>query len=211
MLDLRWMVLILVAVFASGWPGLVEAQTATLRGDVYLVTRGGEVRQGAANEVALIPRSPDIEEGWVDMCARQREAFQQWDSGQDAKRKELEALVQRAQGADEEIAARRLLQNHLGNTLAELGARIREEAAARAQWIRSAAETRGSTGMQAHYQVQVAPGDYWVFAEMRLGEEVNRWLVPIALTSGAESRVDLDNNNLLGPTMFGCDHNPFEA
>jgi hypothetical protein len=209
MFELRWKMLFIVIVIASGWPDLVEAQTATLRGDVYLVTRGGEVRQGAANEVALIPRSPDIVEGWVDMCARQREAHQQWESGQDAKRKELEALVQRAQGADEEITARRILQDHLSNTLAELGARIREDAAARGQWIMSVAVTRGPTGMQAHYRVQVPPGDYWVFAEMRLGEEVNRWLVPVALTSGAESRVDLDNNNLLGPRMFNCDHNPF--
>jgi len=161
-------------------PWTARAQTS-IEGDLYLLTQSGDVRAGAANEVALIPRVAAVAERWSALCREQDETFQ-------ALNAQLDARLAATPRAD---------QLRVGQAnLAELLAAARRHGDERDILIRSMAVARAGTGMQAHFRMEAPPGSYWLFAKMNLGEVPYVWFVPVVMRDGESIRLDLDNNNL---------------
>lgn len=185
-----------VALAALGSSPL-GAQTATVEGDVYLVTRGGDVKKGAAREVALIPANAALADDWEALCGEQEQTSRTF-----TELPEPETVEE--------------TERRVSELLALFAAQGQERAAI----VRKAAVATAPTGMDAHYEVEVAPGLYLLFAEMTLPaanqvrgisvpDNTHRWLVPITLEPNESLRLDLDNKNLMESRAFNCDHNPF--
>lgn len=185
------MVLCTMVVAASS----ASAQGARVQGDLYLVTVAGEVRQGAANEVALVSRSVDPAE-WGALCARQaREVLAATAAGIDS-----------VGSANVSSALRLQMMRELTAFTDELRSGHNSE---RVAWLKSSATATSATGMNAHYDIsQVPEGAYWLVAEMKLAGAAGYWMVPIDLGPGDKAVVDLDNTNMLPEGEFPCDAFP---
>jgi len=188
----------------------LAAENGIIQGDVYLVTRSGEVRQGAANQIFLIPRDIDLSEEWRNVCSSQKADFDAIQANNNQRSAELDRLVDTASSSSVAQRYREDYIEHLEYSLSSLQDAVRTQSRERTEWIISKAQSQAPTGMRAHYEFSLAPGLYWLFAEMQLGSNFNRWLVPIEIESGDALTLDLDNNNLLAPTKFNCDNQPFE-
>jgi len=167
---------LLTAVTVLSFSGL-SAQSR-IEGDLYLLSSSGEVKPGAANEVALIPRGPAVVEAWRAMC-----------EDQEAESERVNSAIE---GRDP--------REGLAMLLAMVGLQRDEKF----ELLRSLSTVRSGTGMAAHYEIEAPQGDYWLFATMPLGDVVHSWLHAVTL-SGAAQRVDLDNGNVSTGGQLACD------
>jgi hypothetical protein len=158
--------------------GCGRLSRANVEGDVYVVTQGGDVKRGAANEVFLVALSPAFTAKWRNNCQAQRQRVDLVARNPTAVRlmspEFLQAMINRA-------------DTNMGTWSTQL-------------WD-SAALARSPTGVNGHYSFEgVPPGEYWVATEMDVAGQRN-WLVrQLRLRGGDHQRADLDNSTLVGNT-----------
>ncbi|MEQ1856162.1 MAG: hypothetical protein ABL963_06825 [Longimicrobiales bacterium] len=179
---------------------------ATIEGDLYLLTRGGEIRQGAANEVALIERRPLIAERWGAICEAQAAVRVEADNRSSTQM--IDSINQLPPNQRGPALQEAIVRNEA--RMEALMAEVRQKRDERFAFLRSLAIRQAPTGMQAHYRMEAPPGDYWLFAVMMLGDVPNIWLHPVTLTGATPLTVDLDNTNVepTGAGRLNCDR-PF--
>lgn len=185
------------------------AEFGSVEGDMYLVTQSGEVKQGAANQVYLIPQKQNYSNLYTELCDQQKEASSSIQAENNRLGEEFKSRIDNATGSSQQQQLRSEFIEHLEFSLNSLTSIIRIQAEERSTWIRLLAVNSLSTGMRAHYSLETEAGDYLLFAEMQLGNNSNRWLVPISVTTGNSLTVDLDNNNLIPSGKFNCDSQLF--
>lgn len=183
---------LLVSALAIG-QGVTTPQEslASVEGDVYLLNRGGDVKPGAANEIALLRIDNVLREKWKALCESQAESFRARHVIRDSIEKTLKSPQEKLDFIDA--------------TLKWMGESVAENRRERAALLKSNAVALSPTGMKAHYEFRnVAAGEYWLFGEMSLGDMPYWWLHRLTLKSGESQRIDLDNTRVL-PNILNCD------
>lgn len=189
-----------LAALCVGWPAHAGAQASrsggTVEGDVYLVTTNGDVKVGAALEVALIPKRSDVTTRWDAICQVQGEATLRQGKADSVAFDNLQPAE-----AERFLAAR--LRDYVANVV--------PLARQRAVVLRTASIAVSPTGAKGRYAFNNVPaGEYLVFAEMMLRDDLTWWIVPVRIPAHGQVALDLDNNNALqevpgctGPPPFG--------
>jgi hypothetical protein len=193
-----------VLIFLNGFLAATPV-SAQVQGDVYLLTQGGEVRPGAATDVWIIPVREGVGEEWGTICRRQAEESPLLPAHRRVA--ELEEaqldLVKESAPPKQILRELRALRDLILDSLPEV---TKTQSASRVAWVQSLALASSPTGMDAHFSFAgVPPGEYWLFAEMRLLEASHFWLVPVRLVDGEALITDLDNNNRLPIGALSCD------
>lgn len=176
----------LTALVAAGLISLhvtVLAAQAALEGDVYLVTKSGDVKLGAALDVFLIRVSTRVAQQWRSLCreqeARSTVAYAEHDS-----------LL----AATTDLSAKQTL---LKAEMARIIKTADINADERSDMLKRLAISSAPTGMKAHYRFsKVAAGTYWLLATMGLGED-HHLLRKVVVRTGSVT-VDLDNKSIDG-------------
>jgi hypothetical protein len=171
-----------------------SAAAASVEGDVYLLTKSGDVKKGAAGAVHLIkwPIQPGFGERFESLCADQSRRFR--------KQSDADSVAR----AGEKDPERQMVM--LGASMKKILATAQADQDEQAELIATLAVAHSPTGMNAHYQFKnVPPGRYVLYTRMSLGERMHAWYVPISVLPNAELRQDLDNNNVDHTRGSPCD------
>ena len=178
--------LLLLSVACSKKP-----QTALIHGHVYLQTRVGEIRRGAAAPVGLLSTASSYRQAWRALCDSQDVAFR-------AKTRADSILVDREKDPSRAI---RLLEAQQISIIE--GARHDRDV--RYASLLDLSEAPGRTDIDGAFRFEsVPPGRYWLFSGMELMDHPYGWFVPIAVVAGESLTVDLSTANVL-PAIFNCD------
>lgn len=162
-----------------------------IEGDLYVVSQGGEIKRGAANEVVLLRAPTDLVSRFTQVCLVQAEQ----------SRREAEAEDR----AYEQLRNRSAKMLALQERIDSIKARTRSNRAEHLALIKSGAAQIAATGMSAHYAFEdVAPGEYVLFATMALAAETHWWFVPVTMPPDGQVKRDLDNTNLYAQ-VWNCD------
>lgn len=168
------------------------AQTATVEGDLYLLTNGGDVKRGATNEVALIPKGSDIAQRWEAICGTQAAAAR--------KKDRADSVAMEAMAYPQRTAYAAAVLNEFLDAMVPA-------AQLRAVVLKTAALAVSPTGVNGHFRFTAVPaGEYFLFAEMPLRDDLTWWLVPVRVGAKQLVAIDLDNSNTL-PSVPLC-HEP---
>lgn len=211
-------------------------RTGQLEGDLYLLTQGGEVRRGAANEVALIPHGPALIGAWDEMCANHVAEVDEWTAEYDSLAAEFDDRIAEVDDrlaaqedpavniaapspADREYLVTRLalletrqalleeIRDHSEATRDDLLSQSEVHLLQQHAMLRAHAQFQAPTGMNAHYEFAGVPlGDYWLFASMQTAFDREAWLIPVRIEPSEGQSLDLDNTNV---GMYGgltCDN-----
>jgi hypothetical protein len=165
--------------------------TGVIEGDVFVLTKAGDIKKGAANRVYLLPVPVVIDSEFASFCraktARYDSLFKALDDLTDTMtNKELKRLTLR----DERARLSRMADAYTVRMYELLSSRAINDS---------------PTGLAAHYSLTgITAGKYVVFAKMPLGGDILNWFVPVALKDGSHVKLDLDNSNLTA-LEFDCD------
>lgn len=161
----------------------------SVQGDVYLVTKAGDVKRAAGDTVYLIPESAGTVILSPEECtARTRLA-------------DLASVGARV--ATSSARVERLLPGETPSGLADTASRrtavdstSADSAAARASaYLRAGVQASSPTGVNAHYQFTgVRPGRYYLLAETDIDSSHYQWLTSVAVRPGQRLARDLDNS-----------------
>lgn len=175
-------VLVLFGLMAGS--GRIESQQrASLAGDSFLMTVGGEVRPNAGGEVRLVPVGKAVYEAMAALCAKQRRDHEAQSRADSVQRSE--------QIPDDHKRVQEVLE--LQSTL--FVARAQERFEERVALVGNRATERTRASITGGYRFpSVRPGDYWVFSSMQVGDDTAYWLVRKRLSPGA-NLLDLAHYN----------------
>ncbi len=188
--------------------GQVHA-AGSVQGDVYLVVGSGDVRQGAANQVFLLPKKDTFPSEWTALCNRLKAEFELIMQQNDLLRAEHEEKIRLATNSTDIQRLRTESGSFLEADIASIMDHVITQGEEQSRWIKSLALKSSPTGMQAHYIIEASAGDYWIFAEMPLGNDKHTWLIPISITDGNNQTLDLDNTNTLPADRLFCGNQLF--
>ena len=183
------------ALFAT----TLEGQSASIDGDLYLITEAGDIVPGAANLVGLISRSTNVRQAYLDLCEVQIANVESMDT-------RIKATVDSLSTIDRDKAI-----IFATASIGVLEALFLEHREAVVDLLLAHASYSSKTGMAAHYSMaDVEPGNYYLFAQMTLRKVPYSWYVPVDLAVGDELKLDLDNTNVLslGNTLVHCQNPP---
>ncbi|MGI8497333.1 MAG: hypothetical protein ACR2OG_07115 [Gemmatimonadaceae bacterium] len=168
--------------------------TASVEGDIYLVTKSADIKRGVANEVALIPVGASVGQKWRLLCDQQASEDAAWKASTDSVASSLTDIPAK-------IA-------YLKGNIRRISESVDRRRLARVAMLKSAALALSPTGVNAHYRFdRVPPGNYGLFAEMVLDDTPYHWYYRVVLRPGDAQHVDLDNSRLLDG-HFSCDDLP---
>src|SRR6266516_5538296 len=161
------LLVVVLGYFAVPLPA--QQAGATVEGDVYLVTQGGDVKRGAGNTVRLLPGQGPMHAALAKVC---RDYFAAKDRGFDDSTKVLDFIT----GSLPALA--RLTHDRIDSILV------------------SFTVAASPTGINAHYRFgRVNPGHYLLWAETQIGDNRYTWWAPIVVRPQAGSvSKDLDNS-----------------
>lgn len=204
---LRSFAVSVLAICAALIPATVRAQTTTasVAGDVYLVTRSGDVKPVASNTVYLIPESVAsaavasvCRDAYAAIGGRLRRSMRDVQEASDSAYERWEI----ARKADPDIglpdSASLELRVRFLATRDSVEAFDREWPGTSSVLLAGELQRAGTaarTGMRAHYEFgDFPPGRYIIWAETALLNEHYHWWVPAELESGKAAKIDLDNS-----------------
>lgn len=179
----------------------------SIEGDLYFVTQAGEIRQGAANTVYLIPKSAQLISSFDELCSKQEERSRESLAQQKSTEQELERLAITAGPRQSEHMAN--YSAFLQKSLNTLQSEISRDYDEKKQLFTSLSANQVATGMQAHYRFETEAGSYWIYAMMKVGAAETLWLVSADIEANAKKNIDLDNNNALPQGALSCSSNFF--
>lgn len=177
---------------AQSMPGGIE-------GDIYLVLRNGEIRQGAGRTVLLLRNRGSLEAGLARICQDRRE-----------RNESMKQAIQQLTDSLEAIPFEQLFAP-LGEGLKAQKSALRDsmlmsESYARKkslELLAGAIQAEASAGMNAHYSVSGVPvGEYVLFTEWQLATTIYRWWVPVTVAEGKTIRIDLNGDNITRQRLF---------
>ena len=170
-------------------PAASGGARGSVQGDVYLVTKAGDVKRAAGNTVYLIPESAGTAILSPEECTARSQLADVASAG--ARLATSSARVERlapgeAPAGVADTAARRTA---VDSTSAD-------SAAARAgAYLRAGVQASAPTGVNAHYQFTgVRPGRYYLLAETEIDSSHYQWLTAVALRPGQRLTRDLDTS-----------------
>ncbi len=176
----------LVAIAIALSAGISRAQGA-LEGDVYIQTKGGDIKRAAAITVTLVP----LDDAWRSVASALCDAAA-------ARRRYLSGPY--ADSVAKAIAAAEAKRDRIasislrGRQGAELLAVEDSLGAGFARIIAARAALAARTNIAGHYRIEAPPGRYLVAAQWTYLEEAIRWRVAATL-EGQTTVVDLNHTN----------------
>lgn len=187
-------------------PAAPAAARGGIEGDAYLVMQSGDTKRGAGRAIRLLRDSPQLQSDLADVCAALElrvAAIRDSMAGPTAATKDSSEAAYRRSLADvlnesKRQAWRTLSDRHIKmletSTVLVAGARAQATAQIDRLIVQSTADTTG-TGMNAHYTfTRVAPGNYILFGDWRIGDNDYQWWAPVTAVAGRTVRRDLDNS-----------------
>lgn len=168
-----------------------SSKTATIEGDLYVLTVGGDVKKGAANTVYLLRRDSASLAPMIATCQRAKLSDVRAAAGDS-----IAAIMLRAIRVAPRAGFDTVARNATVSASVERSKAASEYADLKVQAARAAVQTSG-TGMAAHYKLSAVPfGQYLLFAEMQLENRRYRWWTSIDVTTPGPITRDLDNSQL---------------
>jgi hypothetical protein len=169
-----------------------KSAAATVEGDVYLVMQNGDTKRGAGRTVMLLRDDDGKLRTRANLPCLELELkispLRQWLAAlPDTER--MARSGQQGLPSMYDLAARRL---RIEKGIAEF-----KDAARRAMLTELAVALVDSvgTGMNANYRLTVTrPGNYVLFSEWTIGDNVYAWWAPITIAAGQSLKRDLDNS-----------------
>ena len=175
--------------------------TASLQGDVYVLTQSGEVKKGAANTVYLValPLKQSFRDQFDSLCVIHNATFRDW-TKQNSER--IIAAINSQKNS--------LIDATMASTLAHIDTVKQQQSEWRNRLVSYQSAFTSPTGVNAHYAfTNIPPGSYLLVASMSLLARYYEWYVPVTLSAGGLVTVDLDSNNMRVGESFACDsHEP---
>jgi len=191
---LRTVALALAPLFALALGFLscdTKKQTATVQGDVYLVTQSGDVKRAAGNTVRLLAESDSLHLAIARACSTfatdgaEMYARSQWFNRQSRQALNNNDLDRSAKLTD---AWGKLLEDSLPSLRARSRLRIDSILLQRAV-------AEAPTGVNAHYRfAEITAGKYVLWTETMIGDNHYTWWAPIVISAGDSLTRDLDNS-----------------
>lgn len=182
-------------------PAVPTPKPASVEGDVYLVTKTGDVKKAAANTVRLVAATEEVLANLDSACAQITRYAKKIvaDSSFAAASKTIAARAAAIGGtaaADIETRATTFMQESLQS--------IEAQRALRDVAIRNAEEAlsphvvaRSPTGINAHYRfTDVRPGTYLLVASTEIDVYRYQWLTTVIIGEAQLAKRDLDNSVL---------------
>lgn len=173
---------------SQGSPAVSGSRLGRIEGDLYLVTKSGDVKRGAANEVALFKFRFVKGDEFRRFCAEQKARILEAHPGFAID--SFEVLL----GTGKAVAAKAMLDAagvSLAKSMTVRQQAIEEEAA----FLQTLADQTAPTGINGHYVFErVPPGKYFLFATMSLGDQYYHLQEIVQVNAGAKASKDLDNS-----------------
>jgi hypothetical protein len=172
-----------VLVFVSN----ARSQTAgSIEGDIYLVTKNGDVKKGAGNKVHLLKDTPTFRTNLDSICSEYRKNTQVYEAS-------LEIIRLSAK-----LNAGRMMDSLAKASADEAKATIPKKIELEARFedlIRPEILASVSTGMEAHYKLSAVPaGKYLLFATTTIGDTPYDWWAAATVHPRESLHIDLDNS-----------------
>lgn len=165
------------------------AAQGVVQGDVFVLTKGGELRRGAGVSVSLIARDSTWRATVLPRCESAAEASRYLTGpyADSVQREIVDAERRKDRIASISLRGRQraLLKEWIEMFAADMDAITSRLTARTVQ-----------TNIEARYRFEgVAAGDYFLAATWSVGDEKVNWRVPVTMTGQAVAVVDLNHAN----------------
>lgn len=175
----------------------------SIEGDVYLVTKSGDIKKAAANSVRLIRLSPDLLTKIDDGCTKITDYTKQFLRDKRLFALDSEVAVGLLSHGVPSARATEALPGAL-MAIARDSTRLLGEIATIESNLGAETIATSPTGVNAHYRFStVAPGRYLLFASTQIGGAYYQWLTSVSAIEGQPLVRDLDNS-VLNDSLFYC-------
>jgi len=177
-----------------------RSSTASVQGDVFLVTQNGEIKRGAGDTVLLLPSTDSLRQLLVKTCSTYADrmgAILRWADSlgdQDILGRVLVRNLLKSDATANADSSRKWLRKHFPTFEDTLQA-TRDLTVEHVEAIlNSGAIARMSPGIDAHYRFSnVRPGPYLLVATTAIEGRAYHWLAAVTAHSGDSITHNLDN------------------
>ena len=173
---------------------------SSVEGDVYFVTKAGDVKKAAANTVLLVRQSAQLRTELDRACAQIKSRSMEVHSDSEIaalflEQLQIDLLVHPKGGRDVDSSTAHVKAGEA--RLSESRARLDSARTRIDSFLRSETVANSPTGMNAHYRfVDVLPGGYILLAFTKVGDVDYTWFAPFTARTGQAATIDLDNSVL---------------
>lgn len=183
-----------------------QGEAGPLEGDVYLVTKSGDIKRGAGRTVLLIADTDSLAAVGTLLCSAHHAAQEQlradWLAAQQAHAKGLDAYVAETRAGVQYSDARQQALRTLKAAADSAARRVaREPSTAFDRLLARFAtltQSESSTGMSAHYTFPALPiGKYVLLSEWTIGDIRYVWWRRARVAAAIATTVDLDNGAIV--------------
>ena len=172
---------------------------ASVEGDVYVVTRGGDTKRGAGQTVYLLIDEPSMRDSLAQRCRQYELTASAVGKAIVANKTDLSKLLGSstvAGQADALLHRHEALQQEAAYNRIQLVVSVRD-------FLKDRPVDEVGTGPNGHYRFEMLrPGRYVLFSEWSIGDEPHQWWAPVALTGGKPLARDLDGSVDADPSSF---------